>query len=193
MFNKKKRIIPLPIPIETNTPKVLLLVDWQNVFLNLFSTFGMPPPGKMNLEERFKKLMAWIKTDIGDILGEHGFVFTSTHFLSSHQKMWGESNLKIVICPKREVKDKIGTKEEDTVDDTIIWFAMAMANHPNIKFICLVSGDGDYVPMLEEVKKKGIKVALAAPTVRSLSRALFRLTDEHPQNGKKMFLRLDQD
>ncbi len=182
MFRKKTTTAPT----QTGS-KVLLLVDWENLFFTLFADFG---PDRMNLDYRFEKLMDWIKSDIGELLSDHGFIFAPEHFAAYHRQVCVKSNLKIIICPKRQTGEKL----EDTVDETIIWFGNMMFKHPDIGFVCLVSGDEDYVPLLEEAKKKKIKIALVAPTLNALStnKAIVKLIDMHPKTGKKMVLRLDQ-
>lgn len=167
--------------------KVLLLVDWDNVFHSLFNDFGAD---RMNLEYRFEKLIEWVTNSVGDLLSSNGFIFAPEHFNAYHRQICVKNKLKIVICPKRQTEAQI----EDTVDETIIWFGKMMIKHPDVKFLCLVSGDEDFVPLLEEAKKNGIKVALVAPTINSLStnKTVVRLVDNNPKNRKKMILRLDR-
>lgn len=187
IFRKKSK---LPL-LSTTTNKVLVLVDWDNLFFSLFSSFKM----HMHLEERLKKMMEWVKKDIGEIFEGYGFVFAPEHLTYYHQKMCVENSFKLMTCPKRQIKNQQGIEisEEDTVDETIIWFGKMMMRHPDVNFLCLVSGDNDYVPLFEEAPKHGVKRALAPPTLNSLSRSknLIEMTDEHPETGKKMVLMLD--
>jgi hypothetical protein len=170
--------------------KVLVLFDWENAFFSLFSEFG---PNKLNLEYRIKKLMEWIKSDVGELLGGFGFVFAPNHFSSYHRKICIQNKIRIMICPKEASKKK-GEKARDTVDETIINFGNVMLRHPDVGFICLISGDEDFVPLLENSKKNNVKIALVAPTLNSLStnQNIVKLIDCHPETGKKMALRLDQ-
>lgn len=167
--------------------EVLLLIDWENVFFSLFKGFG---PDKMSLDYRFERLMEWIKDELGELLGGHGFIFAPEHFSICHRKICVKNRLRIMICPKRQNGDEV----EDTVDETIIWFGKVMLKHPNVKFICLVSGDQDYVPLLQESQKNGVKIALVAPTLDSLStnKVMVKLIDTHPESGKKMALVLSR-
>jgi len=167
--------------------KVLLLIDWENVFYTLFADFG---PDKMNLDLRFKKLMAWIKEELGKLLGECGFIFAPEHFTTYHREICIQNNLKIMICPKRQIENG----EEDTVDETIIWFGKMMMEHPEVKFLCLVSGDEDYVPLLQEAEKNSIHIALVVPTLNALStnKRIVNFIGYHPKTKKKMVFRLDQ-
>ena len=188
MWPKRKKRETVP---ATNG-KVLLVVDWDNLFLNLFHAFR---PEEIKLSHRFKKLLEWIKSEIGEILGEHGFIFAPEHLCSAHQEICVQNNFRIMICPKKQTRGATGeAKEEDTVDETIIWFAKMMIRYPDVKFLCLVSGDDDFVELLEAAKRQDIKIALAPPTISSLSRSkkLIRLADKHPRTMKKMILRLDK-
>lgn len=194
-FLKRKRAFtPLA---DIMTKKVLLLVDWENLFFNLFTDFGAQ---NMDITFRLKKMLAWIQGEIGEIFGDYGFVFAPEHLSLSHQRMCVNNNMKLVICPKRQLRTpkkdpKTGRMitEEDTVDETIIWFGKTMMRHPDVKFICLVSGDDDYVPLFEEAERYSIKRVLIPPTLNSLSKSkrLVRLADKHPISLKRMILRLD--
>ena len=184
LFSRKTVLLQTPKPPGC----VLLLVDWENLFFTLLSRFGLED---VHIEERVKKLMEWIQAEIGELLGGHGFVFAPEHQLSSHQGMCAKNNLWLMTCPKRS--KGVGQGEEDTVDETLISFGKIMLRHPDVKFICLVSGDEDFLPLLEEAKKYKVKVALVAPTIGSLSSqgGLLRFVDKGPITLARMFLRLD--
>lgn len=170
--------------------QVLILADWDNIFLCLYNVFR----AEMRLEYRIKKMMEWIKSDIGEIFGGYGFMFAPEHLSVLHQQLCVENKFKLITCPKRQSRNELGEiATEDTVDETIIWFGRIMLYHPHIKFICLVSGDDDYVPLMQEAEKYGIKRVLVAPTIDSLSRSknLIRLADKHPKTLQKMILRMD--
>jgi hypothetical protein len=169
--------------------RVLLLIDWDNFFLSLISLFKTNE-GIM-IENRIKKLMKWIEENLGELLGGHGFVFAPEHLSSYHQRICARNGLKLVICPKRPMNPG----EEDTVDETIIWFAEMMVNHPNFETICLVSGDSDYVPLFEEMGRQGIKRALAPPTVGSLSKSgdLVELVDINQETAERLLFMLDSE
>ena len=184
------------IPIIT-AGKVLLLIDWDNLFFRLFERFGGE---EIHLETRIKKLLSWVKQDIGPLFGDYGFVFAPEHMAFVYQEMCAENSLRLMVCPKRQlstpkINPKTGNiiKEEDTVDESIIWFAKTMISHPDFKFLCLVSGDSDFAPMLKELGENGIMRALAVPTIDSLSRTkqFIGLADKHPATQKKMLFRLD--
>ncbi len=178
------------------TRKVLLLVDWDNLFLNLFAVFNQ----QINLARRLEAMQNWIQREVGELLGGYGFVFAPEHFSSIHQQMCVNLNMRLMICPKRPLEKpkrhpKTGRMitEEDTVDETLIWFGTMMMRHPDIGFLCLVSGDDDYVPLFEEAARQRVKRVLIPPTLDSLSKSkrLIMLTDKHPKTLRRMILRLD--
>lgn len=193
----------MPVPEKVSllsviAKEVLLLIDWDNLFFSLFDRFGAE---SMLIDRRIATLMKWVKENVGELLGGYGFVFAPEHLTFFHQQICVQNGLKLMICPKRQLKEpkrnrKTGEMEteEDTVDETIIWFATLMMRHPNFKFVCLVTGDDDYVPLFEDMGKHNIKRALIAPTVDSLSRTkgLIDLVDRHPVTHKRMVLRLDK-
>lgn len=165
--------------------KVLLLIDWDNLFINLFRELR---PEDVRFEERIKKMIEWVHSEVGDLIGGQGFVFAHEHITYLDQQTCSKNNLKLMICPKEKMKDR--EKEIDTVDENIIWFAKLMSDHPLIRYICLVSGDSDYMEMLEEMKKKGLKIALAIPTLSSFSRLnkIALLPDLNHKKEKMIFL-----
>lgn len=165
--------------------KVLLLIDWDNLFINLFNDLGHE---RMQIEKRIEKMMDWIKTEIGELLGGYGFVFAPEHLSLFDRKMCTDNGLTIIISPKKEIPDS--NKQEDTVDEKIIWFANLMADHPEVKYLCLVSGDSDYIDMLKDVKQKGVKVALVIPTMNSFSRmsGIALLADVNSKKEKMVLL-----
>jgi len=183
MIKKLKRLL---VCKPSSGKNVLVLVDWDNFFMSLFDRFR----NELQLESKIKRLMDWIEKEIGPIVEGYGFVFAPEHLNAIQQDICVRSRLKIFTCPKIHVPDQ---ETQDTVDETLMWFGRLMIDNPNIGFICLVSGDDDYVPFLEGAKKRGIKIALAPPTIDSLSKSkrLIRLADNHPKTGKRMLLVLE--
>ena len=180
-------------PLSEPAKKVLVLVDWDNLFCNLYNDFKAEG---MRLDYRLKKLKKWLQNEVAEILGDYGFVFAPEHLSFLHQQICVQNGFRLITCPKRQIQNRATgeTDEEDTVDETIIWFGQIMMRHPDVKFICLVSGDDDFVPLFEEALKHGVKRALVPPTINSLSKSkrLIRLVDKHPKTQKKMVLRLDE-
>ncbi|MCX6719755.1 MAG: NYN domain-containing protein [Candidatus Staskawiczbacteria bacterium] len=176
---------------------VLLLIDWDNLFFSLYERFGAD---EMHLESRIKNMIKWVNVEIGGLLGGYGFVFAPEHLAFHFQQICVKNNLKLMICPKRQLAEpkrnqKTGEMitEEDTVDETIEWFARTMFYHSQFKYICLVSGDNDFVPLLQEAIKYGIRRAIIPPTIDCLSKSkeLVDLADRNPLTLKRMILRLD--
>lgn len=185
--------------LSSNGEQVLLLIDWDNFFYSLMTRFG---PGEMDIERRIKQLMAWTRKEAGKILGGSGFVFAPEHLSWTHQEICVNNGLKMITCPKKRLakptpNPKSGRLETttDTVDETIIWFARTWVGHPKFRTLCLVSGDNDYVPLLKEMPKYGIRRALIAPTIESLKKTkeLIKCVDKNPITQRKMILVLDRD
>jgi hypothetical protein len=185
-----------PSPVLTG--QVLLLIDWDNLWYSLMSRFGV---GEMNIENRIQTLMDWTKESVGELCGGHGFVFAPEHLSLLHRQIFVDRGLKLMTCTKLHLKEpRLNPKSQkmeseiDTVDETIIWFAKMMVGHQNFKTLCLVSGDNDYLPLFEEMRKLGIKRALVAPTIDSLAKnkKFIKCVDENPVTKKRMLLILDK-
>lgn len=179
--------------------QVLLLVDWENLFVSLFSVFK----NEMRLEYRLSEMLSWIQGNVGELWGGHGFVFAPEHLNVIHQEICTKLGFKFIICPKRQLtkpkknpKSGLMVSEEDTVDETIIWFGMLIAKHPDVKHICLVSSDSDYIPFLREVSCFGVEIALVFPSIISLGRSkgkqLIKLADRSKNGCNKLILKLDE-
>jgi len=200
----------LPPEISTVKEQVLLLLDWENIRIPLSEVFGYED---IRIKDRLTALIKWAK-GIGNLWGHgvidrfgkisdgHGFVFAPTHLNGPDEDMLNKLGFIIVICPKQtldkpRVNNKNGNWETivDTVDDTIIDFALATtACQCTVKTLCLASGDKDYIPLFKEMEKRGIKRALAPSTNQSIARnrELPNMVDRHPVTHKKMIYMLDQ-
>lgn len=185
-----------PAQVKQNFKKVLLLIDWDNLFYSLFTDFG---PEETLLEKRLTALLAWVKIKLGDLLGGHGFVMAPEHLSSYHQQFCEKNGLQVILCPKRQLKEpkrdpKSGKliTTEDTVDETIIWFAKMMFSNIDLGTLCLVSRDRDYIDLLKEAGKRGIKRALGMPSLTGLSRKknLLPYIDKDPETSKLLLFRL---
>lgn len=186
----------LTLPLKDE--QVLLLIDWDNVWYSLMTRFGI---ASMDLEGRLKRLMEWLPKNAGKLIGGKGFLFAPEHLSPIQRQNCVDLGLTLITCPKRDLQEaKLNKKsgkmemQQDTVDETIIWFAKTMAGHPNFNTLCLATGDKDYVPLLDEMKKQNIKIALAPPSLASLARdkELIKRVDLSPITGKIMLFRLDE-
>ena len=189
---------------------VLLLVDWENLWYSLLSRYS----GRVeetHLEKRLEKMIAWLggrRRLLGaELVGEnltegHGFAFAPEHLNQIHREILTDQGFWLMTCPKKllkEAREKPKSPGEmetrvDTVDQTIIDFTLMMTGHNDIKTVCLVSGDRDYIPLLEELGRRGIKRALVPPTVDSLARdvKITRLVDRDPKTNRKMIQWFDK-
>lgn len=151
--------------------KILVLVDWENISLNVGFT-----PGEPSLKERLDVCIRNIAKQVGSIVDV--FVFMPPH--ASYT--WGEHlyslGFFIIACPK--VKNKAG-EEIDTVDETLMKFGERMLDRTEgLTHLCLVSGDADLLPLLTRARLKGLKTVLIAADTHSLSAKMIPLIDEGP-------------
>ena len=164
--------------------RILVLIDWDNLFLNLMDIYK---PEKLNLSFHFDNLKKWLE-EIGQIWAV--FVFAPQHLNVWHRKFLQEREFFLVTCTK--IKTGETPEEIDTVDETLIKLGELLLSYPDITHLCLVSGDADFIPLLEKAKKEGVKRAIAVASVKPLSRNLLPLADTHPKTRKKMILDLSK-
>jgi len=180
-------------PVRPAGQKVLLLIDWDNFRSGLQTRFGS---GKIFLEQRIRRLETWVRGELGELWGDHGFVFAHEYLNEAFKKMCVRNSLRTFTCPKRDTPDSNGSM--DSVDEILIWFGENMLNHPDVGFLCIVSGDKHYIPLMEKANKAGVRVAFVVPSVTCFSKTpetiakMMRLTGVHPVTEKKMFVRLDE-
>jgi len=171
---------------------VLLLIDWDNFRSTLQKQFGI---GKVRLDQRIGRTLNWVKGELGELLAGHGFVFAPEHLNELFRKMCAKNNLRTVTCPKRDTPDRNGSF--DSVDETLIWFGKMMLAHPDVKCLCIISGDKHYIPLMEAAKKQGVSVAFAVPSRSCFSetpeiiKKIIGLISINPKTGKKMYVELD--
>ncbi len=158
--------------------KVLVLVDSENISMNTPLLF---PPTNFSLEKAFGNLTEKIAQELGAIVGI--FVFVPSH----QAAVWGEISQRqgyfTIYCPKK--KDKKG-EEKDAVDDKLMRFGFKMLDQmPGLDYLCLVSGDRDFVPLLQEARYHGVRNIIVAGDLRSLSEELIPFAEKDPKNPKK--------
>ena len=160
--------------------KVLFLIDWEN----FLSSTALIPAEKFSLEAGLNRLIEKIVQETGAIVGV--YVFLPPHLSST----WGETLRKqrffIVLCPR--TKNKTG-EERDTVDEELIRLGSNLIKQiPELTHLCLGSGDQDFVPLLQEAKHHGLKIALASGSIQSLSTELIPFAEKGPGGERKVYL-----
>lgn len=156
--------------------RVLVLLDLDNLVLNLnihteaFS-FG----------ERLDVLMRELGA-IGQI--ENVFVFASPATASLHLETLFRHGFWTMPCPR--LRNKEG-QERDTVDQTLMDFGRRMfAQMHGLTHLCLGSGDKDFIPLLREAVRRGLKIILVAGNTTSLALELIDHADFFPEQRRKM-------
>jgi len=162
--------------------RILVLIDWDNIFINLMDALK---PEQIQLSLRFDKLEKWLET-IGKIWDV--FVFAPPGLTPFHRKIIREHGFYFIACDKIEK----GREQIDTVDESLIRFGKSMLNHSDINYLCLASGDDDFIDLLKLAQKRKLKIAIATANFKSLSANLLPFADKHPKTQKKMILRLDE-
>ena len=165
-------------PRKRPAKKILMLIDWDNLSLNM----DLPP--SESRVEGFNQLIKQITQEVGEIAIVVVFLPPNLAHLVA-EDMYG-LGFFIMICPK--IKDKKGVRQ-DMTDRTIIDFGKKMiALIPDLTHLCLGSGDKDFIPLIREATLKGLKIMIVAGNRKSLSQELVGLADEKDDGQKLIYL-----
>ncbi len=169
MFGRKK---------EDRGNKILLLIDFENLQKNARIA---QTPDNFSITDAFDSLFRQISQETGKITD--AFIFVPPHTTSLLIEKFYELGLFTIFCPK--VIDK--GKEKDTVDSTMIEFGRKMINQmPELTHLCLGSGDKDFIPLIREAMRAGLKIMIIAGDQLSLSSEIIKLADFNPKTKQKM-------
>jgi hypothetical protein len=160
-------------------PSALVLIDWENIMINI-KDVGYKPEG-FSRKAGIDRLLKWIKTEAETIFDI--FVFIPLHIVYTDFEMLHEQGFTIVVCPKVP----LGAEDKkDTTDAGLKKLGEKWITHQGLTHLCLVSGDGDFAPLAEEAKNKGLNIMISAASEKSLSSRLRDLADISPVTGQKM-------
>jgi len=158
--------------------KILVVVDLENMIANT----ELPPGAGFTLHQALLGLMQKL-ADLGDIVAK--LVFTPPHRIPSFEKFFSEHGFFIVACPKVQTAE--GPK--DITDQVIMDFCQqVVAEIPKITHFCLCSGDADFIPIIQILRKKGVKIIIASGNLRALSGDLIRLAEPNGSGGRRVFI-----
>lgn len=156
--------------------QVLVLIDFENLMLNLDV-----PPEKFSLAEGFDRLIRELG-QVGDIMEVS--VFASPQTALVHLETLHRHGFFTIPCPR--IKDKAGGTR-DTVDATLMDYGRKrIAQMQGGDYLCLGSGDKDFIPFLREAMGHGLKIIIIAGNMNSLASGLIGFADRHPVLPKKM-------
>lgn len=159
---------------KTNN-KVLIVIDWLNIYMNL-------SPIKLPSLTDLDRVQKQIAQEVGEIVNV--FVFAPPHLTSLEWETFYEEGFYIIDC--RSIKTKDG-KDKDTTDEILINFVKDMvARMSDITHICLGSGDKDFCKALRKTMRAGLQLMIIAGDLNSLSQDLIDVADVNPLTGKKM-------
>jgi len=162
----------------------LVLVDWENVSKQI--TEGRYTPERFSRSTAIVKLFEWIKSEVDEIFDT--FLFAPLHIVYTDYQLFHDHGLSVTTCPKIPLASP---DKKDTVDPTLIKRAEKWVTHPDLTHICLVSGDSDFIPLLEKAKKRGLLIMISAIDSSllnrpSLSKDLAEMADISPRTGQTM-------
>lgn len=168
VFRRRKR--------STSRNKILVLLDLENILLN--TNAG---PFEFSLVDGFTKIIRK--------LGEFGrvvevFVFGPPSTISINLDSLYQMEFRAIACP-RVVVEKTGPKT-DTVDSVMIDLGKKMITEMGeLTHLCIGSGDRDFLPLVRETERSGLKVIIVAGNEGSLSEELARFACRNPISGER--------
>lgn len=160
-------------------PKILVLVDWENLQWQIgFS------PGRPSLKDRLDSRIKEVAAEVGGVLDV--FVFMPPHISYTWGESLHEKGFFIVACPK--IRNKAG-EETDTTDETIIKFGeMMMDNVRGLTHLCLASGDKDFSPLLNRAQRKGLENIIIAGDIKSLAGDVISLASQRKDGSRRVYI-----
>jgi hypothetical protein len=162
----------------------VVLIDLENI---LFNT-DLADPTSFSLEDGLERLMRQLGR-LGRIVKV--FVFAPIQTANIRLDVLYGLGFCTIVCP-RVVVDKTGAKDEkrDTVDPALIDFGkLAISEMPDLTHLCLCSGDQDFIPLLREAQRQGLKIIIVAGGGKpeSLSKDLAKYADKDPSGSKMIY------
>lgn len=171
----------------------MVAIDVENL---LISSFMKGPEAEgYSLKAGFEKIIRWVQS-FGKILCVYLYLprsqcITSESDLLFHN-LWEEYEeefiFELIYCPK---KKSIGRKKTDTVDSHLASHTRKMVDifGEQVKYLCLVSGDIDYSPLLWKLRReKNIEFAFAFGSEQSFSKVYrqMKIIAKHPITGEEL-------
>jgi len=155
----------------------LVLLDLENLLLNTDST----GPFGFSLVGGFTKIIRK--------LGEFGrvvevFVFGPPPAINLNLDILSQMKFWAIVCPK-VVVEKTGPRI-DTVDSEMIEFGKEMiAEMGDLSYLCIGSGDQDFLPLVKEAERSGLKIIIIAGNEKSLSKELAKFACRNPISNER--------
>lgn len=161
-------------------PKILVLLDIKNILDNSLPASEERVSPKAGFDRLMKEL-----GKIGQV--DDVYIFAPLHIASQYQKLFYELGFYTIACPR--ITNKLG-QEVDATDSVMIDFGKKMiSQNPNLDYLCVGSGDKDFLPLIRKARQSGLKIiTIVGCNIRSLAEEIIPLVDNHPGSKKKMVL-----
>ena len=166
----------------------LVLIDYENAAKHIQEGRFIPEKFRGNVFA-INRLFTWIRSEVDNIFDT--FLFSPLHIVYTDYQLIHDIGLVPTTCPKVPLGSPF---RKDTVDPILIEKGLKWITHPALTHLCLVSGDGDFIPLVKAAKKRGLKIMLSAldpsfarvPGRTFLSKDLAKLADISPKTGESM-------
>ena len=162
--------------IKHKTQRVAVFIDAQNMYHSARSLFG----GRVNFKELLKTAVSGRQ-----LIRAFGYVIRTK---TGEEKPFIDALLKLGIeTREKDLQEFFGGAKKADWDVGLSMDAIKLS--PRVDVVVLVSGDGDYVPMLEYLQNHGLQMEVIA-FGESSSRTLIETADDFIDlsKDKKRFL-----
>jgi len=166
--------------------RVMMFIDGENLAIRYKACLGVDAP--VSHVQYIPDVMVW-SPHATRIRGPQDFIrryyYTSALGADDYRNDIEEQLKKLGIeAPRVFPRNKDGRSKG--VDITLATDMLTHAHRKNFDIAILITGDGDYVPLVEAVKREGCRVVLWA-LERGLSPALKKAADHYWDIGELFF------
>jgi hypothetical protein len=141
-----------------------IFLDWENLWKNL-ENFLSSSYERFSPKDWLNRLIEQIGQEEGQVIKV--YVFVPLHLASSWAETFYNLGFFTIACPK--IRGKAG-EEIDTTDRTLMSFAETLIDETReLTFICIGSGDQDFIPLANKARDRGLRVIAAVASWGSLS------------------------
>jgi len=161
--------------------KILVLVDLENLLKQVTSINIRPE--QFSITTWFDSVLRRISRDVGNVEATDVFVFAPPHLAQPWAEIFYRLGFQIVLCPIVPTKDGKGII--NTTDERLIEFGKAQSRL-GYSHLCLASGDKDFVGLVREASRQGLKIIIIIGSWRSAAQELLSLADKKLDGSERM-------
>ena len=148
--------------------RALVLVDWENMFINLGGRKSFSPDavysGFLKLEEEIARITN------GEIVGVYVFASSDSAVQPTWEEIFWKLKYPVISC----LKLPDGEKRIDTVDGILMREGSKLIRNMKLTHLFIATGDADFIPFYQEAIDLGLEIVTIYATKSSLSVELLK-------------------